>query len=538
MNRSTRTDPVKTRRSPVPTVLAQRSAVFALGALAAAALGTVAHAQDNVNAVDAPGPEPTVWIERRVTVGQTLSTNGNLSSTNARNELTTEVTPGIRAVFNTPRVQGFVDYSLSALYYAQGTSGNQFRNALNASAKVNAWDNRAFIDLSGVVSNQAISAFGPQSVSGRSDTNQSETASFRFSPYLRGSFLGDTDYELRYSLQTADTDTATRSDITDQSVSVRLGSRPAGQMLGWSFNASAGATDYSRGRDTESSSAQGGLIVAVSPQLQVTLLAGAESNDIITLQKETYNTAGINVEWRPSPGTRVFVGVEDRYFGNGHNIALQHRTGRTLWSYTDTKGVVNNPLQEGSVSLGSAEDLLYQLLRNEFSRNETNEAVLEAKVQAALQNLRNSGQNLDTLLFQNFLTSSATLDRVQRLSVALSGIRSVWTLAVFRSDSSRLDTIVSSGDDFDFNTDIEQQGWSLNYAHRLTPLTSFNAGLTNQKSTGSSGLNLRSTTASVGLGTRLSRRTSASVQLQHGTYKGSSGSYNDTAISGFITHRF
>lgn len=521
---------MNTRRSPAPSVLPQSAAVFVLGALAAATLGTVAHAQDSAASVDAPGPKPTVWIERRVTLGQTLSSNGNLSS-NGRGEQTTEITPGIRAVFNTPRVQGFVDYSLSALFYAQGTSGNQFRNALNANVQVNAWDNRAFVDLSGVVSNQAISAFGPQSLNGRSSTNQSETASFRFSPYLRGSFAGDTDYELRYSLQTSDTDTVTRSDITDQTVSLRLGSRPAGQTLGWSFNASSGATDYSRGRDTESSSAQGGLIVAVSPQLQVTLLAGVESNDIITLQKESYNTAGINVDWRPTPNTRVFVGVEDRYFGTGHNIVLEHRTGQTVWSYTDTRGVVNNPLQEGAASLGSVYDLLDSL----YTQIQPNPVLRAQLVQTELLRL---GLPSDALLLQNFLTSSATLDRLQRLSVALAGVRSVWTLSFFRSDSSRLDTVVSGGDDFDLNSDIEQQGWSLNYAHRLTPLTSFNAGLTNQKSVGSSGLNLRSTTASVGLGTRLSRRTSASVQLQRGNYKGSSGTYNDTAISGFITHRF
>ena len=530
MNRRSRMHAVKTRRLPLRPAFVRRSAVFALGALAAAALGTVAHAQDSVDAVDAPGPKPPVWIERRVTVGQTLSTNGNLS-TNARSEQTTEVTPGIRAVFNTPRVQGFIDYSLSALFYAQGTSGNQFRNALNANANINAWDNRAFVDLSGVVSNQAISAFGPQSVNGRSDTNQSETASFRFSPYLRGSFAGDTDYELRYSLQTADTDSAARSDITDQTASLRLGSRPAGQTLGWSFNASSGATDYSRGRDTVSSSAQGGLIVAVSPQLQVTLLAGVESNDIVSLQKQSYNTAGVNVEWRPSERTRVFVGVEDRYFGTGHNIVLEHRTGQTLWSYTDTRGVVNNPLQESGVSLGSNFDFYNHLYQQQIP-----DPVLRARFVNDLLNFFNLPANAPVV--QNFLTSSATLDRVQRVSVALSGIRSVWTLAVFRSNSSRLDTIVSGGDDFDFNTDIKQQGWSLNYAHRLTPLISLNAGLTNQKSVGSSGLNLRSTSASVGLGTRLSRRTSASVQLQRGNYNGSSGSYNDTAISGFITHRF
>ncbi len=408
MNRRSRMHAVKTRRLPLRPAFVRRSAVFALGALAAAALGTVAHAQDSVDAVDAPGPKPPVWIERRVTVGQTLSTNGNLS-TNARSEQTTEVTPGIRAVFNTPRVQGFIDYSLSALFYAQGTSGNQFRNALNANANINAWDNRAFVDLSGVVSNQAISAFGPQSVNGRSDTNQSETASFRFSPYLRGSFAGDTDYELRYSLQTADTDSAARSDITDQTASLRLGSRPAGQTLGWSFNASSGATDYSRGRDTVSSSAQGGLIVAVSPQLQVTLLAGVESNDIVSLQKQSYNTAGVNVEWRPSERTRVFVGVEDRYFGTGHNIVLEHRTGQTLWSYTDTRGVVNNPLQESGVSLGSNFDFYNQLYQQQIP-----DPVLRARFVNDLLNFFNLPANAPVV--QNFLTSSATLDRVQRHS--------------------------------------------------------------------------------------------------------------------------
>ena len=273
------------------------------------------------------------------------------------------------------------------------------------------------------------------------------------------------------------------------------------------------------------------LLKRLNQQLQVTLLAGSESNDIITLQKESYSTAGINVEWRPSPYTRVFVGVEDRYFGTGHNIALEHRTGRTVWTYTDSRGVVNNPLQEGAASLGSVYDLLDSL----YTQIQPNPVLRAQLVQAELLRL---GLPANALIFQNFLTSSATLDRVQRLSVALSGIRSVWTLSVYRSDSSRLDTVVSGGDDFDLNTDIEQQGWSLTYAHRLTPLTSLNAGLTNQKSAGSSGLNLRSTTASVGLGTRLSRRTSVSVQLQRGNYSGSSGNYNDTAISGFITHRF
>jgi uncharacterized protein (PEP-CTERM system associated) len=525
---------MKSTRHSFPSVFPLSAAAFRVGALLALMAGNQARAQDipeSVEGIDALGPKPSVWIERRITVGQTLSSNGSFSSNNARSDQIAELTPGIRAVFNTARVQGFLDYSLSALYYAQGTSGNQFRNALNANATVNAWDNRAFVDLSGVVSNQSVSAFGSTSLNGLSDANRSETASFRFSPYLRGSFAGDVDYELRYSVQTADTDTVARSDIIDQATSLRLVSRNEGQTLGWSFSASSGTTNYSRGRDTQSSSAQAGLIMAPSQQLLVTLLAGAESNDIISVQKQSYNTTGIDLDWRPSERTRFLVGFENRYFGTGHNIALEHTTGQTVWRYTDSRGAVNNPLQEGAASLGSA----YAFFDALVPANVTN-PVERARIVS--EQLQLFGLGINDAIFQNFLTSSATLDRVQRISVALVGVRSVWTLAGFRSNSRRLDTIFLGGDDFDLNTNIEQQGWSLSYAHRMTPLTALNAVLTRQRTLGSAGFSARSTTASLGLSTRLTHRTIGSLQVQRGTYSGSSGSYNETAISGFITHRF
>lgn len=480
----------------------------------------------------ADSPSPSLWVEPRVSAGLTLSNNGNLSSTSPQSQQTLEISPGVRAVMNSPRMKGYLDYSLRSLHLVQDNSGSSLRHELNASATVDAWDNRVFVDMSGVVADEAVSAFDTQTAGGLADVNRSETASFRFSPYVRGSVAGVADAELRYSLQSSDTEVASRSDVTVQDLSLRLVHRVAGQRLGWSFDALSREVDYSLGRDTRSDSLSAGLIYAATPQLQLTLLAGLESNDILTLTKESYSITGLNLEWRPSPRTRLFVGLEDRYFGRGHNVAFEHRTGRTVWRFADSRGVIDSPLQAASASLGS----IYNLLDDLYASIEPDPVQRAQLVQAELLRL---GLPADAQIFQDFLTSSASLERSQQLSVALVGVRSVVTLAVSRTNSRRLDSIVTQGDDFDTNTRILQRGWSLNIAHRLTPLTAVSLALGSQKNEGT-GITLanRTNTLSVGLTTRLAPRTSGSLILRRTVYDSATSPYGETSIAGVITHRF
>jgi uncharacterized protein (PEP-CTERM system associated) len=507
----------------------QRSGVAA-AALAVLLSSGLAQAQE----IAAPGPKPSLWLEPRVSVGATLSSNGNLSATNARSEQVIEVSPGVRMVANGPRAKGFLDYSLRGIYYAQGTSGDGLRHALNASGTLNAWDNRAFIDVSGVIDDQAVSAFSP-TANAFGDTNRSQTASFRVSPYLRGDLAGLADYEARYSLETRSTETNSRSDVTVQALSLALGSRMQGQTLGWSFNASSQDVDYSLGRATRSDSLRAGLIVVVTPQLRTTVYAGVESNDILTPSRKSYNTTGFDVEWRPSARTRLFVGLEDRYFGAGHNIALEHRTGRTVWRLTDTRGVVDSPLQAGQASLGS----IYTLLDNLYASTVPDPIQRAQLVNAELIRL---GLPPDAQISQSFLSSSATVDRAQSLSLALVGQRTVVTFALTRNRSSRLQSVFGLGDDFDNNSRIDQQGWSVNVGHRLTPISSLSAAVSRQTSDGS-GIGVaqsnRSTAFTLGYTTRLAPRTSGSLQLRRTQYDNSGfNAFSETAITGLLTHRF
>lgn len=511
-----------------PLSLALAASLFFAGS----SIGGGAQAQD-VADVAVPGASNLrVWIEPRVSAGVTLSSNGGLDSTNPQSEQVLTVSPGVLVVMNTPRVRGSIDYSLTALHHAQGSSSDSVRHALNANANVNAWDNRAFVDVSGVVADQRVSAFGAQAGGGFSDTNRSQTSNFRFSPYLRGSLAGAAEYELRYGVQSSRTDVDSRSDVLLQDISFRLSDQGT-QVLGWSLDASAQSSDYSLGRETRSDRIRGELSYAVTPQLMLSLQAGRESNDVITLSRESYNSTGVGLDWRPSPRTRLNLGLEDRYFGRGHNLSLEHRTGRTVWRIADTRDVANSPLSSATASLGS----IYSLLDALYATEEPDPVKRAQRIQAELLLL---GLPPDTEVFQNFLTSSATLNRSQMFSVALVGVRSVVTLAVNRSTVNRLDAIINLGDDLDSNTQVRQLGWSVTLAHRLTPLTSLSAALSSRKSDGSTSTTLatRTTSLSLGLSTRLGLRTNGSVELRRTQQAGAASGYGETSIAGLVTHRF
>jgi uncharacterized protein (PEP-CTERM system associated) len=520
-------DAVMKHPSRILSSHALHALALASGAALSLSVAAPARAQD---AGDSSGAQPTLWVEPRVSAGVTLSSNGALSGTNPQSEQTLELSPGVRVVVNRPRVKGFLDYSLSGLYYAQKTSGDNLRHALNANARIDAWDNRAFVDLSGVVSDQSISALGASS--SLADANRSETASFRFSPSLRGNVAGFADYEARYSLQTASTDTSDRSDLTTQDLTLNLASRRAGRPIGWSFNAALQEADYALGRRTQSDTLRAGIIYDATNQLSLSVFAGVESNDVITASRKSYSTTGLNLDWRPSPRTRVSAGVDDRYFGHGHNVLLEHRTGRTVWRYTDTRGASNNALGAESVMLRS----LGSLLQSVYASQGLDSIEIDRLVQAKLREL---GLPANTEVYRSFLTSSATVQRVQQLSVALVGVRDVVTLSVSRGNTRRLDAAINLGDDFDTEATVRQQSWSLVYAHRLTPITSFSTSLSAQKSAGSTtGTQTSSKSFELGLTTSLGLRTSGSVQLRRTVSDGTSTNYGETAIAGLITHRF
>lgn len=479
------------------------------------------------------GPAPALWVEPHLSAEVRFTNNGNLAAVSPQSEQIYDLRAGVLAVVNRPRMRGSLDYSLSALHFAQGTSRDELRHNLDADATLNAWNRRAFVDLSASIEDQAISAFRSQQGELLRDINRAQVGSLRVSPYLTGTLGGVADYEVRYGLQRNVSDATDRANLTLQELGFKLGRQPQGSKLGWGIDGYAQQVDYSLRQNVRLSRISASLIYAITPELIATALVGQENNDVLSPARQSFHNTGLSLEWRPSLRTRLFAQVEDRYFGDGHSVALDYRTPRTVWRAFSTRRVSSeNPLDAAVSSAGVLSDLI-----DSFYLSTEPDPVLRARlVQAELRRLGLPG---DLEVFQNFLTSQVTLENRRELSFVLLGVRSVLNLTLGQVSTSRLGQAINLGDDFDDNTRIDQQGWSLNYAYRFTPLTSGSLLLSNQRTSGTAqGAHSRLKSLTLGGTTRLAERTSASVQLRHTRYEAVVNPYRETAISGVINRRF
>ena len=521
---------------------AQEHATPAAAATPASSPVTGSVATPKNTELKAPSTTPakrSSWLEPRVSVRHTITNNVHRDASQTSDQIT-EVSPGLRWVGNTARVQGFADYSLRGFHYARGGAASGIEHHLNARATIEALEQRVFVDVSGVVTVQPISVFGApvDGAPASANPNAAQTTSFGLSPYVLGRLGSAAEYEARYSVQDTRADTARRSDVRVQDLRLRVGSPKNGHWLAWALEAQQEQVDFSLGRSIDSAAVRARLNAAITPQWALLGVVGVESTNQLSLARESSRITGFGVVWRPSLRTRLSAVSENRYFGQAHNILLEHHSANTIWRYSDTKGVTQG-LGAQSASQGSLFDVLYG-----FYAQVEPDPIL--RTQRVLSEIERLGLSADGPLPPDFLRSASTLQRAQQLSLALLGRRSVVTLALMQTDSRRLDVQgalgLPSGDDFDSNSHIRQRGWSVLLAHRLTPQTSVQAGVMEQRTVGSGGTALgqqarvRSVTA--GLTTQLAPRTSAGVQFRRSVSDGRLSDYNESAVVFVVTHRF
>lgn len=415
-----------------------------------------------------------------VSLTETLTDNVRLSA-NGQSDMITEVRPGIRISSESRRLKGFFDYSLNSIHYAQNSSSNRIQHELNTGGTLEAVDNWAYLDFSGSISQQAISAFGAQPSGNTSsiNSNQTEVFNYRLSPYVRGR-LGDlANYEARYS--TSGTNSSGLRSIvawTDSLVNINGDTRF--RRLGWSADATRKSIDYSEGRATEGDRFIVGLSYTVTPELIVSARGGREANNFTTLDKQSYPNTGVGFNWNPSQTTRFEASLDHRSFGDTHSLNFEHRTARTAWRFSDVQDmtVTNQPVAGG---FGSIYDLLY----SQFASLEPNAA---ARAQLVNAYLLANGISPNGEAINSFLTRALSLEHRQDLLFALLGVRDTVTFIGTRSETRRLDTVSVGVDDLAISRLIRQRGFSVNYSHRLTPDYSLGVLVSQQNTSGASSL--------------------------------------------------
>ena len=484
-----------------------------------------------------PASGQTWQLTPSIAVAETLTDNVDLApSGRQRADLVTQVTPGLRLDHTGGRLKANVNYRMSGLLYARTSGRNDIQNYLDATATAEVVSKWLFIDTRASITQQPISAFGPQTdgTSENVNANRAETLTYRISPYIRGKLASVADYEIRYSSAA----TAARgSNVGDTRVEDWLGTlrgvtTPMG--FGWALNASHQTVHAGSGRNIETTRVNGSLIYQYSAQLRTTALVGWETNNFSASKNESAATYGARVEWMPTDRTTLLAFKERRPFSDTHEYSLRHNTPLTAWHLSDRKTITTVPDQLGLVRSGTAAELLSDALTGQFP-----DPVERAREVERL--LQQTGVPRDLAVFTPFLTTRVLLQRARQVGVSVLGARNTVTLAATSIDSSAASTGMATIDDLSRAAEIRQHSISAAWAHRFSGYSSVNVLTSHIRSSSASGPGLESTQSLARLlySRQLGPRTSGTVSARYVRFDSSGGSdFREKAITASLLVTF
>lgn len=520
------------------------------GAIAAPSIGNVP-ASTNLSSTgpnnDAVQPPERAWlITPRIALSETYTDRSNVGSggNSQQNDLITSIAPGLRVQAQTDRLKGYLDYTLQGLIYANNSDYNTTRNQLNAFGSFEAIDKWLYVDFNGRIGQQAVSSFGAVSPSTTSiNSNNAEVRNFGISPYIRGQLGGSSlTYLLRYNQSSTTTNSSSASNIDVAQWVGQLQGGTAFKNLTWAVDANQQRVDYSTGRETNATTLRGIGTYALTPEFRVSLSAGQESNDYASASEIRHNTHGYGFDWSPTERTKLSAFRERRFFGDGYNYSFSHRFPRSSISYTDTRNVSVLPNQFSTAnSIGSTYDLFYPLLSQLCTTSLGGTPSQSAIQQCVLNMLGSLPANYQTT--SSFLTSRATIMRMQQLAWTYHGVRDTLSIMASRSENQSTFASTALNDDFtNFNlSSIQQRGLAINLTHSLSALSNLNLLASRQNSRGNgTGSNLKTTMnmLQANLTTKLGAKTTGTLSVRHTEFESTTNPYTENALIGTLIYTY
>jgi uncharacterized protein (PEP-CTERM system associated) len=509
------------------------TAAAALALSAGLLLACEVHAQ--AQAVAAPpeaGAARAFVLTPSVSTSLVVTDNVNLSAKDPQTDVYLQLSPGLRLQSNGGRIRGLLDYSPSVYAYSKTSEKNRVSHALNASLTTEAIEDWAFIDVGATASQQSISALGTQTAdSALSTSNQTQVFSYFVSPYIKGQLFGNADYEFRLRAGQSRTESSTAADSTSEQVLLRVNGATGLSSMSWGTSLQHQVDDFSTGRRTTADRFRGSLTYAVSTQLAVSGLGGYESSNQAGSTRLNGETHGFGFNWRPTERTKFTGERERRLFGDAYSLSFEHRMPRSVYRYSASRDV-SSGLNSSTGAVVSAYDLYFA----QFASIEPD----PLRRQALVNNfLLTNGISPNSTVAGGFLTSALTLQRRQDISVGLLGVRSSITFLLTRNDSRRLDGSGASSGDLAAFRGVEQRAFSINLAHRLTPVSTLNLLLSEQRNSGNdSSVSNKLRLVSLSWSSKLGQKSTVSLSARHSSFESLMTPYDESAVSGLFGLQF
>lgn len=359
---------------------------------------------------------------------------------------------------------------LDALKYLNDTQPSRVLPRIDLTSSLEAIERLFFIEAGVVARQQAESVFGPRVQSG-STTNTATVYDYRVAPRFEGRLAGDTTYRLgadsswSHTVSASDTSTGGQDGGTYQgNYTLLVRHRPT--PLGWTLDVQRRETRFESGQvtatgtspDAKTDSGRLSLDYALTPEFSLSARGGFEKTNI-TVEESRQTIYGAGFAWKPSARTDLNAFWERRFFGNGWNLAFNHRMPRLAWSLSWTRELQS--FNENFLTLPVTNDVA-ALLDAAFATRIA-DAAERARVVADLMARQGlpSSLSTETALFRQRIS----IVQARRLSVTYVGINNSVTLSGYSTrteDPNGSIFAVAQG-----SLNVQQDGVGLSFSHQL-----------------------------------------------------------------------
>ena len=435
-----------------------------------------------------------------------------------------EISPGVSISRESGRFSGGLNMSLRNTFHAEQTEDNTTYLALQGRGTIEAIEDAFFIDLGASISRDNRSAFSGRFAGDTLDNDEdNETRLFSIGPRFGFRFGESGEGNIGYQQRWLTGGNNTLGDRETSTWQFGLADPVALRLFGWGLNYVRTDTRYDEGdtRDVMQEIGRATLFINIDPQFRLRAIGGYESNDYSSISGESGAIWGVGFDWYPTERTAISVTGEDRIFGNGYNVSVQHRMARSVWSFAATRDISSSLDELGERYLLTPQNFadLADLLENDP------DAVQEYLAGLTPVSIRAS----------RYFISEAL-----RAGFTLIGIRNSLTFSVSQTDRSQLDTlnlieVVGEGS----YERVKTRAATVSLDHKLSGLATLRLAAQRSKSQGYGDDNDETTRTGYTLGvTRsLSPDTSGSLTYRHIKSDGDD-SYTENAVTAVLGMRF
>ena len=411
---------------------------------------------------------PTVDLRETYTDNVSL-----LQKDQAKEQFISEVTPGFILENKSPRLDMRVNYGAHFYHYQDSDLPNtrDTEHSLRADAKAKLIKDLLFLDAWASISQQNVSAFGPQSnLGGYTDANRADVKTWHVSPYLIQRFSNFAVADVRYTYDYLDSANQGLGRSTTNGLSLGLNSGAAFRTIGWGLQLSHQEIDDTRANGSSNDNASATLRYVLSRALTLTTTVGYDKYDYESLggrtQGKSWNVGAI---WIPGARTSVTATAGRRYYGTSYSLAALHRSRRTVWSINYSDEVTTTRQQFTLPSTIDTATLLDRL----FAPTIPDPVARAQAIQAYILSTGLPPSLADSV---NYFSNRYILQKQFQASVAFNTARTTTVFSLFDTrrnalSSSQVDSGLLGPNNTTINDNTRQTGGSLSTNWRLTSRT-------------------------------------------------------------------